>query len=202
MMPGPADQPAGAGSRGFMRASRADREQVIDVLKTAFAQERLTRHELDARVGQALAARTYADLDALTADIPAGPDLAQPPEPGGAQERETGNLAGNRPAPRAVKSGVAAISLLALTICIPVGVVNGPAQAVMAPVFCLLFAVIAARCVASVLAGVAAFESRQRKRRQLPPGSSSGAGGRAFQRSLPARPGRRGSDPALASWCR
>jgi len=32
---------------------------------------RLTRDELDARTGQALAARTYADLAALTADLPA-----------------------------------------------------------------------------------------------------------------------------------
>ena len=31
---------------------------------------RLTRDELDARAGRALAARTYADLAALTADIP------------------------------------------------------------------------------------------------------------------------------------
>jgi hypothetical protein len=119
MMPGPADEPAGAGSRGFMRASRADREQVIDVLKTAFAQERLTSRDLDARVGRALEAQTYADLDALTADIPAGPDLAQPLEPGAARKRETGNLAGNRPARRTVKSGVAAISVITLTISVP-----------------------------------------------------------------------------------
>jgi hypothetical protein len=199
MMPGPADEPVSARSRGFMRASRADRERVIDVLKTAFAQERLTRSELDARVGRALAAQTYADLGALTADIPAEPDLAQPPEPGGAQERGTGNLAGNRPVRRAVKSGVAAISVITLTISVAAGVVGGPAQGVIVAVFCLILAAIAAGFVASVLAGILALESRQQRRRQLPPGSSSGASGRAFQRSLPARPRRRGSDPALAS---
>jgi hypothetical protein len=198
-MPGPADEPAGTGSRGFMRASRADREQVIDVLKTAFAQERLTRHELDTRVGRALAAQTYADLNALTADIPAGPDLAAPPESGGARERGTGNLDGNRPARRAVKSGVAVVSVITLIVSVPVGVVDGPATAVIVAVFCWILAAIAAGCVASVLAAALALESRQRKRRQLPPGSSSGADGRAFQRSLPARPRRRGSDPALAS---
>jgi hypothetical protein len=62
-----------------MRASDADREQVIDVLKAAFAQGRLTKDELDARVGQGLASRTYADLDALTSDIPRGFAAAQPP---------------------------------------------------------------------------------------------------------------------------
>jgi hypothetical protein len=35
-------------------------------------QGRLTKHEFDARVSQALLARTLADLAALTADIPAG----------------------------------------------------------------------------------------------------------------------------------
>ena len=42
------------GDRGRMRASHADREQVIEVLKDAFAHARLTRDELDARAGQAL----------------------------------------------------------------------------------------------------------------------------------------------------
>jgi hypothetical protein len=62
-----------------MRASHADREQVIDVLKTAFVQGRLAKDELDLRVGQVLASRTYADLGALTADIPAGPMRAHSP---------------------------------------------------------------------------------------------------------------------------
>ncbi|HEY2308822.1 MAG TPA: DUF1707 domain-containing protein [Streptosporangiaceae bacterium] len=66
-----------------MRASHADREQVIDVLKTAFVQGQLAKDELDLRVGQVLASRTYADLGALTADIPAGPVRAQSPTPAG-----------------------------------------------------------------------------------------------------------------------
>jgi len=64
---------------GRLRASHADREQVIDTLKTAFADSRLDKDELDARVGQALAARTYAELAAATADIPAGPPAAVEP---------------------------------------------------------------------------------------------------------------------------
>jgi hypothetical protein len=55
---------------GRFRASRADREQVIGVLQASFVQGRLTKDEFDARLSQALAARTYADLAAITADIP------------------------------------------------------------------------------------------------------------------------------------
>ena len=84
-MTGPQD-PAAAG-RDRLRAGHADREQVIDTLKTAFVHGRLTRDELGARAGQALAARTYADLAALTADIPPPPPASRgqaarrPPRP-------------------------------------------------------------------------------------------------------------------------
>jgi hypothetical protein len=70
---GPGDEmDASAAGRGRMRASDADREQVIEVLKDAFAQGRLTRRELDSRAGRTFASRTYAELVALTADIPPG----------------------------------------------------------------------------------------------------------------------------------
>ena len=59
-----------AGAQGQLRSSRADREQAIDVLKSAFVQGRLGKDEFDLRVGQVLASRTYADLAALTADVP------------------------------------------------------------------------------------------------------------------------------------
>jgi len=65
--PEPGAQAASAG----LRASRADRERVIDLLKAAFVAGRLARDEFDARIGQVLASRTYAELAAATADIPA-----------------------------------------------------------------------------------------------------------------------------------
>ena len=67
----PSQKPAAAG-RGGLRVSHADREQVIGTLKAAFVQGRLAKDEFDLRVGQTLAARTYAELAALTADLPAG----------------------------------------------------------------------------------------------------------------------------------
>jgi len=57
-------------SHGDLRASHDDREQVIGTLKTAFVQGRLTEEELGARAGQVYAARTYAELAGITADLP------------------------------------------------------------------------------------------------------------------------------------
>ncbi len=66
MRPEPGAPAAAAG----LRASRADRERVIDLLEAAFVQGWLDRDEFDARIGQALASRTYGEL-AVVADIPA-----------------------------------------------------------------------------------------------------------------------------------
>ena len=61
------------GSARFL-ASDADRERVVDVLKTAFVHGTLTRDELTLRTGRALTARTYAELAAITAGLtPAAP---------------------------------------------------------------------------------------------------------------------------------
>jgi hypothetical protein len=63
-----------------MLASDADREQVVEILKAAFVQGRLTIDELRLRAGLALASRTYAELAVTIADIPA-PPLKAPPAP-------------------------------------------------------------------------------------------------------------------------
>jgi non-ribosomal peptide synthetase component F len=70
---------ADAGGQDRLRATRFDRVQVIGTLKAAFVQGRLTEDEYDARVGQASASQTHADLAALIADIPAGSATARPP---------------------------------------------------------------------------------------------------------------------------
>jgi Domain of unknown function (DUF1707) len=70
---------------GRMRAGHAEREQVVTELKTAFVQGRLDQDELEERTGRAVASRTYAELAALTADIPAAadiPDAASTPAAG------------------------------------------------------------------------------------------------------------------------
>src|SRR6516162_9999240 len=61
-----------------VKASDADREHAIGVLREAFAEGRLTAEEHSARVGQAYAARTYAELATVSADLPAGPSAHRP----------------------------------------------------------------------------------------------------------------------------
>jgi DNA-directed RNA polymerase specialized sigma24 family protein len=58
-------------------AQAAEREVLIAALRS-LPQGRLVKDEFDVRVGQTLAARTYADLAALTADLPAGPAAPEP----------------------------------------------------------------------------------------------------------------------------
>jgi len=83
----PGDEIAGY-EAGRLRASHADRNRVIDVLKAAFTQGMLDKDEFDLRVGQVLTSRTYADLAALTADIPATLVAPQPPPVPASRSRE------------------------------------------------------------------------------------------------------------------
>jgi Domain of unknown function (DUF1707) len=81
--PGGETAPGTAG-RGGLRASDADREQVLDALKTAYVRGQLTKDQFDAGIGRALTSRTYAELAVVTAGIPAAPNGAQPGRRGGA----------------------------------------------------------------------------------------------------------------------
>ena len=78
---------AGAGGHGRLRASHADREQVVGILKAAYVTGMLTKDEFDVRVGQALASRTYAQLGALMADLPSGMAAASLPQPAQARRQ-------------------------------------------------------------------------------------------------------------------
>lgn len=84
MESGPEGKDAAAGR---MRAANADRERVVALLQVAFAEGRLARDEFGERVGGALEARTYADLAALTADIPARTAAAPRPPAAPARAR-------------------------------------------------------------------------------------------------------------------
>jgi hypothetical protein len=138
MMTGPGDEVAAAAGRpGYLRASHADREQVIDTVKAAFVRGQLTTGELDARVGQALAARTHAELAAVTAGIPAGPDLARPRKPARAQPRRPGN--------RLVSPGVCVITGTTLAAGVWAAVVAGVAAAVIVAIFMLNLTALATR---------------------------------------------------------
>jgi hypothetical protein len=165
-----------------MRASHADREQVIAVLKCAFVAGMLAKDEFDIRVGQTLASRTYSQLAELTADLPASIAAAQPPKP--ARPR------GGKPLLRPSQVITWATILYAagwLYAPSPAA----PAMAVMGGFFYL--------CVVAI-AVAAGFENRPDRRsgRQLAQGHADGAGGRASRHLPPAVPRRAG--PAGRSW--
>jgi hypothetical protein len=93
------DQPAPPA----IRASDAERQHTIGVLRDAVVEGRLTLEEYSDRVGLAVAAKTDQDLSALVRDLPAGPGGALGRGP--ASEAPGGPLArGTAAAHRAVCS--------------------------------------------------------------------------------------------------
>ncbi|WP_151769664.1 DUF1707 SHOCT-like domain-containing protein [Streptomyces abyssomicinicus] len=72
-MPGekpPTGKHSASGSSPELRASHADRDRVVDVLRVAAGDGLLTAEELDERLEVALSARTLGELEPLTADLP------------------------------------------------------------------------------------------------------------------------------------
>ncbi|WP_210580653.1 DUF1707 domain-containing protein [Streptomyces sp. GESEQ-4] len=66
----PTGKHSGPGSSPELRASHADRDRVVDVLRIAAGEGLLNADELDERLEAALSARTLSELAALTADLP------------------------------------------------------------------------------------------------------------------------------------
>lgn len=64
-----------------LRISDADRHQVAEVLRDAAGAGRLDLEELDERLAAAYAARTYADLEPITVDLPPDERLPRAPVP-------------------------------------------------------------------------------------------------------------------------
>jgi hypothetical protein len=181
-MAGPGDEIAAeAGGRGHLRASHADRDQVIGTLKAAFVQGMLAKDEFDLRVDQALASRTGAELAALTADIPAGLITAKPPTPARAQ----GEQPVLRPGPvitaaTAVYAGVWAYELFLF----PHGGDNHLTPLLIFRGF-IVYLIILAICVGRMVA----LRREKRSSGQSPRRPAAGAGGQAFRRLPSAGPG-------------
>jgi hypothetical protein len=164
-----------AAGDGRMRASHADRQQVTDVLKAAFIQGRLTQDELDTRVGQALAARTYADLTAVTADLPA--ELTPAPAPAPAPSSRPRNAAANN----GLKFGAYIIGGTIAAIGGVIAAVDGPAVAAVMMIFGVILTAVCAAVAASLIAMTVKLESmhrnRSHRRGQAPPGPAVGNAG-------------------------
>jgi hypothetical protein len=76
-----------------LRASDADRESVANVLREAAGDGRLTMDELDERLDAVYAAKTYAELEPITHDLPdAG--AAHAPAPATAAPRDPARFGG------------------------------------------------------------------------------------------------------------
>jgi hypothetical protein len=99
-----------------MLAANADRERAVDVLKASFAEGRLTKAEYDDRTARVYAARTYGELGALIADLPAGslggparyPGIGYPP-------RQMAQPATNSMAVAALACGIGEFLTMGLT---------------------------------------------------------------------------------------
>ena len=166
--------PAGAEGWGHLRASNADRERVVGVLKAAFVEGRLAKDEFDLRVGQTFAARTYAELAVLTADLPAAPTAAKAPRPA----RAPGGRAAGRPgrvitAASALYAGAWAVFLLS-----PLG--ENPVARAFIPNATMVYLGVLMICIAAI------FVSRRDSGSGQEPPRRPGAGGPASRYRPPA----------------
>jgi hypothetical protein len=116
-----------SGGPGGVRASDADRERTIEVLRESFAQGRLTPEEFHERVDLGYAAKTIAQLAELTTDLPpadgplASADGPHPVAPGhaGAVQRSFGSEM------RRIWTGWASMTIVLTTIWLLTGISGG-----------------------------------------------------------------------------
>jgi len=217
VMAGPGDEIAAeAGGRGHMRASHNDRERVIDALKAAFVQGMLAKDEFDLRVGQTLAARTCADLAALTADLPAGLAAARPPRPA----RARGKRRLLRPGPVIMAATVLYACIWAPAVLLPPGPANPEGDPPRAVIYLFLssnviYPLVLVIAVAFMVAGWREKRSGRRPPRRPAPGVSRQASrrlpsadpggqlpppGHGHQQTAEAAPIRRPRRPLLPGW--
>ncbi len=175
MAAGPGDGLEATGY-GHLRASHADREQVVGTLKAAFVQGRLTKEELDERVGLAFASRTYAELAVITADLPAGlADAVPPARAARAQVR--------RPMSNTAKAGIWVAIAVAVPVVLSVPTGSATLFLLFTPFYFFALAFLGAEIVTS-------RHGKRSHRGQLPPGQAQGLGNQAVPRLPSADPGR------------
>ena len=153
---------AAAAGRGHLRAAHSDREQVIEVLKGAFVQGRLTKDEFDTRVGQTFTSRTYAELAVVTVDIPAGLIGAGP------------RRIPRRQAPRQAVAWSTGVVVMAVVLMTALLIGNGK----------LTYLAVSTVCAAGFVAVAQTLHSRQQRRFGGSPGGAARPGPRGHVRAL------------------
>jgi hypothetical protein len=169
----PGDEAAGTGRYNSVRASHADRDRVIDLLKAAFVQGRLAKDEFDLRVGRVLASRTYADLDALTADIPAALLRPQLPEPA----RETASAPAGESTQRKIVKAWACATVVLPSMAVGVALLKSGTAVGYIAIAMALFACVVAVPVSGLLILHSWIEKRCGNAWDEPGGGESGATG-------------------------
>lgn len=161
----------------------AGREQVIAALQAAYVQGRLTKEEFDLRVGQALA--IYAELDALTADIPTVPPAAAEPAVTARAElaRETANK-------KMIRQGTTSVAGLTFILVTALGAPHNPALAVTVAALLTCF-------VTVLTAGLLTLLSWAMDRRPGAQGAGGAGGARRAQGSPPGTADQQGRQPEL-----
>jgi hypothetical protein len=165
--------PMAAAGRDHFRASHADREHVIDTLKAAFVQGRLTKDEFDQRVGQALDSKTHAELASLSADLPTGP-IRPLSQPGRAQGWSLGD---GKVLKWAIASALSPLAPLAAAF------LTGNQVFVVASVILFILDLVLGLPFLMIVVGTRVEERRQERRSlgsQGPPERRSGCGTRAW----------------------
>ena len=171
----------------------AGREQVIAALKAAYVQGRLTKEEFEIRVGQVLA--IYAELDALTADIPAAPPAvtvlaaAEPPaaEPAVAARAELAREAANK---KMIRQGTAGVAGLTFVLVMAAGMPYNP-------VFAVIVGVLLTSFVAVLAAGLLTLLSWALDRRSDAQGAGDAGGAGPAQGLSPGTADQEGRRPEL-----
>jgi len=173
--------------RGHLRAAQSDREQAITMLKAAYAQGRLTMDELEVRVGRAFASRTYAELAALTADIPADSPAASlaAASLAAASLAATGSAAAGRPPSTPARTMARAARRSGICLLLAVALAEA---AFLADNFLLIVAAFFALMAASGFFGYGILDSwhERRARGQLPQGPGQGYPGSGGRRPADA----------------
>ncbi len=165
--------------RGRLRASHADREHVVGTLKAAYVYGLVTKEEFDVRVAQTFAARTHAELAAITADIPASLPPVPPP-----LQHET--AAANPPAHPRLRAGPRAVVATATLAGLLFFVAFCAGPPMLWPLFAgALGSALVSLCLAGAQIGGAQAEARP-GRRQLPPQQEGRGGPRAGREVAPA----------------
>ena len=150
-----------------IRASDADREHAVGILRDGYACGRLTLAEFDERTTAAFASRTWGELRKLTQDLPApGQRAPLPAAPAALQQARGG---GDRP-PRAVPACDGPALTPVLTIALFWLALTFTAHAAGALIPVVLIVLIAVQMAGRVRCGLGSMDHRPPDQPQPPGG--------------------------------